>query len=139
MKPDPLTEGRRWFEQAEHDLAAARLLAENGHFNLACFHCQQSAEKALKGYLLARGAHDLRSHSVAALSGDAATFDPGFRDIKKRAALLDKHYIPTRYPNGLPGGLPSEAYGAEDSDTALKTATEVLGFVRVRLDTPRRQ
>jgi HEPN domain-containing protein len=35
------------------------------------------------------------------------------------AARLDRHYIPTRYPNGLPGGSPFQSYSAGDLASAL--------------------
>lgn len=43
---------RRWLEQAQDDLHWADHLAGEGAYNIACFLCQQSAEKALKALLL---------------------------------------------------------------------------------------
>jgi HEPN domain-containing protein len=42
------------------------------------------------------------------------------------ARVLDKYYIPTRYPNGLPGGIPSQAYTADDARQAIAAAVRVL-------------
>jgi HEPN domain-containing protein len=36
----------------------------------------------------------------------------------------------TRYPDGLPDIIPSEAFGKEDSDTAIGIATDILGLVQ---------
>jgi HEPN domain-containing protein len=38
---------------------------------------------------------------------------------------LDRFYIPTRYPNGVPEGTPRENYTAGDSEFALRIARMV--------------
>jgi len=50
-----LGEARRWLGQALHDRDAARLNRDHGFHEHACFVAQQSAEKALKAFLYARG------------------------------------------------------------------------------------
>jgi HEPN domain-containing protein len=129
MKNDDLAEARRWLLQSKRDLDDARYSADGERYNLACFLAQQAAEKSLKAFLFSRGAESVRGHSVAELCTDAADFDPAFFDIKVRAATLDKYYIPTRYPNGLPGGIPADAFAKEDADQALKTAAFVIAKV----------
>jgi len=44
---------RRWLVKAWHDLAAARKLAggPDAYLDVAIYHCQQAAEKALKAFL----------------------------------------------------------------------------------------
>ncbi|RJQ11136.1 MAG: HEPN domain-containing protein [Bacillota bacterium] len=137
MKPDAAGEGERWFAQAERDAEAARLLSENGHHNLACFHCQQAVEKALKSFLYSRGARDIRGHAAGELCDAAATLDPSFKELRRAVVLADKYYIPTRYPNGLAdGGLPFEAYDAEDAAKAIRMAQAAIDFIRPRLAVP---
>jgi HEPN domain-containing protein len=126
MKNDERVEAHRWLSQSKRDLDDARYNAEGGRYNLACFLAQQAAEKALKAFLFSKGAESVRGHSVAELCTDAADFDAEFLEIKKRAAPLDKYYIPTRYPNGLPGGIPADAFAREDAEYALKTAAFVI-------------
>lgn len=41
--------------------------------------------------------------------------------------------MPTRYPNSLPGGIPSEAFGRADATRALEMTSEVLAAVKRRL------
>lgn len=50
----PHLEARRWFQEAQADLAVVRTLRGAGHHAAACFHSQQAAEKALKALLYAR-------------------------------------------------------------------------------------
>jgi HEPN domain-containing protein len=133
MQPDPRKEAERWLEQAVHDLADARYNMDGGKHNLACFVAQQAAEKALKAYLIRQGDEEPWGHSVADLCRDASEMDSSFLELRATVAPLDKFYIPTRYPNGLPGGIPSEAFSREDAVSAIDLASRVLEHVRDRL------
>jgi HEPN domain-containing protein len=126
----------RWLKQAGYDLADAEFAANAGRHALACFLCHQTAEKAVTGYLLARGAERVWGHALADLCEDAMAVDRSFDLVKSLAGLLDKHYLGARYPSALPGGVPAEAFDAQDSGRALVIAREVLRFVRERLADP---
>lgn len=39
--------------------------------------------------------------------------DKDFNLLRKEISTLDKYYIPTRYQNGLPGGIPAEVFKKE--------------------------
>jgi HEPN domain-containing protein len=123
-------EADRWLRQAAEDLDTAQRLADIGKHYAACFFAQQAAEKAVKASLYGRGAEMVRGHSVADLLAALTAVAPSFEVLRKRAAPLDAYYIPTRYPNGLAGGLPFEAYGPNQSADALAMADEVLAAVR---------
>lgn len=133
MTEAPRDEARRWLRQAERDLDDAEFAAGGNRFHLACFLAQQSAEKALKAFLFSRGAERVWGHSVAELCRDAAAFDGGFAELGKTAGSLDKYYIPTRYPNGLPGGIPSEAFIEADARSALEILRRVIGTVAEKM------
>jgi HEPN domain-containing protein len=49
--------------------------------------------------------------------------------LREKAAFLDRFYIPTRYPNGLPGGIPFESFNGNDSTAAIDAAEEIIDFV----------
>ena len=129
-------DANRWLKQAEHDLADAELVAEHGRHALACFLGHQTAEKAVTGYLLARGAERVWGHALADLCEDAMAVDRSFDLVKSLAGLLDKHSLGARYPSALPSGVPAEAFDRQDSERALEIAREVLRFVRERLANP---
>ncbi|MGE5577913.1 MAG: HEPN domain-containing protein [Syntrophothermus sp.] len=133
MKREHSKEGQRWFEQARRDLDDANFVRNGGRYNLACFLAQQAAEKALKAFLYNQGAEQVWGHSVIELCTDASDFDPAFSKIKSDGAALDKYYIPTRYPDGLPGGIPANAYQKDDADLAIEKATKIISFVEERL------
>ena len=126
-------ESRRWWRQAERDLDDARYAFDGQRYNLTCFLTQQSAEKALKAYLYTQEAKLVRGCSVRELCTAATRFDTAFEEMGREVAPLDQYYIPTRYPNGLPGGVPFEAYNVEDGQRALRLARQVLDAVRERL------
>ncbi len=132
MKLEPVVEGRRWLFQGEQDLNDAEFNLSGRRYNVACFLAQQSAEKALKAYLFSKGAEEVWGHSVAELCKDAQTFDPGFKQLETIAGPLDKYYIATRYPNVLPGGIPSKAFDENDAKNAIRLAKEVIDFVKTR-------
>lgn len=50
-----------------------------------------------------------------------------------QALALDKVYIPTRYPDALPGLTPKEAYTEEEAKKALEDVQTILKAVEVRL------
>ncbi len=127
---DPKAEGTRWFEQATRDLRAAETIYKNELWWIVCFQAQQAAEKAIKAYLYASGERVVLGHSVSDLAAEAARTNPGFESLTRAGAELDRFYLPTRYPNGLPGGIPATAYVKEDADQALRLATTILEFVR---------
>ncbi len=129
MPLDPRREFERWLEQAYSDLDDAEFNTEGKRYHLACFLAQQAAEKALKAYLFLQGCQVVWGHSVAELVDDAGRYDPTFRRLRDKGAFLDRFYIPTRYPNGLPGGIPRDAFTPKDAHEALSTAREIADFV----------
>lgn len=129
MRPDPREEGRRWVDQALRDLDDARFARDGGRYSLACFLSQQAAEKALKGFLYLREEEYARGDSVAELCDRAAEHAAAFAELRPRVAGLDLFYIPTRYPNGLPGGLPADAFDRDEADRAIDRADQVLRTV----------
>jgi len=108
--------------QARADIDAAVHLVAGRHFNVACFLAQQAAEKALKGYLFYRGAAEVWGHSAAELCETCAEIEPAFGELVGPVSLLDKYYIPTRYPNGLPGGIPKDAFDKVEAERAVDIA-----------------
>ncbi|MCX8067400.1 MAG: HEPN domain-containing protein [Anaerolineae bacterium] len=133
MRRSPLEEGHRWLQQAYEDLRWARHLQEEGAFYLACFLAQQVAEKALKAFLYAQGEEVVLGHSVRRLAEEVAARNPHFAGMAARWGILDTYYIPTRYPNGLPDGIPAQVYTARVAEEAVALAQEVVETVAKHL------
>jgi HEPN domain-containing protein len=130
MPNDLLASAIRWFRQAEEDLKAAENLRRLGTHYAACFFAQQAAEKALKAALLASGQLPDRTHAVLALARELEQASPVFAGIAAKVGFLDQYYVPTRYPDALPGGVPADLYGEADSQRAIAGASLALDSVR---------
>jgi HEPN domain-containing protein len=118
-----------WFRQAEADLTHARHALEDGHYEWACFAAQQAAEKALKAVHGARG-QDAWGHSVTELL-EALSPDRAIDEVMlDRGRALDKLYVPTRYPNGLPAGAPTDYYTRAEAERAIGDAKAIIEWGR---------
>ena len=120
------TEARRWLRQAENDLSAPELMFREGFFAQACFMAHQVAEKALKGLAYYRDDRFVTGHWLLNL---VSTLEPSYPSVSvfhSLARTLDRYYIPTRYPNALPGSVPFEVYERDDADAAVSGAGQVV-------------
>jgi HEPN domain-containing protein len=126
-------EWERWRAAAESSLAAARLLRDHDHHHHACLHAEQAAQQALKGLLHGVGVgagRQARGHDLVTLGERAATEagTPLDADLDEALSRLTRHYLPSRYPDALPGGTPAAAYHRSDADEAMRDAEAVLAF-----------
>ena len=126
-----MSEGaERWLVFANEDLRMAELALEDGIYNQTCFHSQQCVEKSLKGALAHhQSAAPPRTHSIADLL--RLLPEEWFKDI--RASLLetmDDYYLPTRYPDALPGTLPEGLPGKTEADEAIVLARQTLAAAK---------
>lgn len=114
----------RWIQFAREDLRMAELALEEEIFNQACFHSQQSAEKSLKGLISHQKKTPPRTHLMSDL---LRLLNPNpFAAIRVEILLLDRFYIPTRYPDALPGSLAEGMPDKNDAIGAIATAHELL-------------
>jgi HEPN domain-containing protein len=116
-----------WLAQAQRDLNHAIDASEDGHFEWACFSAQQGAEKAVKAVYLHRHGEGW-GHSVLKLLEGLADQMEIPEALFDAARTLDKHYIPTRYPNGFDQGFPGDYYTAREAREAIDHARQVIEF-----------
>ena len=135
---NPDAESKRWLEQAQYDLKTSQWNVKGELFAPACFWAQQAAEKAAKAYLYSRGERLITGHSVAELLEKCKAHDEEFDSLITIGAFLDRFYIPTRYPNSLPSGIPAHAYRQKDASEAIKLAQKILQFVSERITESKR-
>lgn len=121
---------RDWFRQGEADLKHAKHSLAAEHYEWACFAAQQAAEKCVKAAHQRLG-HEAWGHSVTEL---LEALGQNVVDVSKSlldcARSLDKLYIPTRYPNGLPAGAPADYYTRSEAERAINDAEEVIELCR---------
>jgi len=127
-------EARRWWRQARRDLESADINAEHARHEVACFLCQQAAEKALKAFLYAQGESPVLGHSLLELSQRAGAYDPALVALRDAAKILDAYYIASRYPNGLTDDVaPLDFFDSTDADRARTACRNILATVEPRL------
>jgi HEPN domain-containing protein len=126
-------EVQNWVDYAHEDLRMAELALKDKIYNQVCFHSQQCVEKILKGLIEFKGQIHPQTHKLA----DLFSYLPEnpFEDMRDNILLLDRFYIPTRYPDALPGrvreGLPKERDAEEAIEVAraiFERARKVMGF-----------
>ena len=118
-----------WLRQAEADLRHARRALVEGAHEWACFAAQQAAEKAAKAAHTAIG-QEPWGHVVTELLDALRSRAPDIDDaLLDRARALDKLYIPTRYPNGLPEGIPADVFNREAAESAVALADDAVHWV----------
>jgi HEPN domain-containing protein len=91
------------------------------------FHCQQAAEKALKGFLTWHQVPFRKTHNLEEVGEQCLRLDPTLKDLIDRAAPLTEYAWKFRYP-GEPG-----APTAEETQEAFSTVREVYAAVLGRL------
>jgi HEPN domain-containing protein len=92
-----------WFRHAENDYKVAEHLLLEFHpvqIEIICFHCQQAAEKWLKGYLVYMGTAEIpKTHELNKLRYACADFDPRFEEIAAECDFLTQFGVTPRYPD----------------------------------------
>jgi len=129
-----LEEGLRWFDQARADFKTAKDCLVDKNYYASAFFSQQSAEKALKGYLYAKGFRALITHSVTELLEECSKHEKIFKKFIDQGKELDRHYIGSRYPNFYPRGPAYKYYTEEIAKRCVNYAElmfkEVEKFLR---------
>ena len=115
-----------WLTKAASDLKSARLLgmAEEAPLDTAIYHCQQTAEKAVKAFLVSRGVTPDKTHDVRKLTLQASNFEPRFNEFIERAAVLTPYAWEFRYPDDLAETYPT----TEEFDVAVQHAQAIYEF-----------
>ena len=112
----------------------AELAMQEALHNQVCFHSQQSVEKAIKGLIAHLGKTTPRSHRIVDLVG---LLDPNpLGELSLAAQLMDRFYIPTRYPDAIPGTLSEGLPNAADAQESLVIARQVLAKIKTALSSP---
>jgi len=106
-----VADSRGWLSRAASDLS----------------HCQQAAEKALKGFLTWHDRPFRKTHSLEELGEACLEVDPGLGALIDQAVPLTEYAWRFRYP-----GEP-EAPSRQEAEEALGTAKEVYAAITSRL------
>lgn len=92
---------RWWIDLAKEDLDSARKLASppDPQPRTTVYHCQQAAEKALKGLLAKHDLPEIRTHDLKNLVDTLGEHEPSLLPLAGMAAALSGYATEYRYPN----------------------------------------
>ncbi len=98
--PSPGASARAWFDKAGEDLGAAEVLlqADPPRREAAAFHCQQAAEKYLKGFLAQHGEDPPRTHDLTHLLHRCSAYEEGLWALYGAVRQLYPYAVDVRYP-----------------------------------------
>jgi HEPN domain-containing protein len=114
---------QEWIKQSKDELDMAVYLLQGGFFKGACYHAQQSIEKAIKAVLLNKGWELEKIHSIERLVAISKDYRIRLKLSDKEIVFIDSIYR-GRYPAEaglLPLGEPSKA----DAEKAVTLAKRV--------------
>ncbi len=120
---------REWLDMAEMDLKAAEYLLgmRPVPVEIICYHCEQAAEKLLKGSLIHFDVVPPKTHDLIQLCKLCCNIDMGFEALIDACVELTPYGVQVRYPSNLE---------LDESDTrcALRQCRIIHGFVQPLLD-----
>ena len=88
-----------WFSIADNDFDSAMLLNESvrRHYEIICYHCSQSVEKYLKGYLIYNDIIPQKTHDLLFLNNLCMGIDRDFGNIIVECGFLNRFAKDIRY------------------------------------------
>jgi len=91
---------KEWLDFAGKDISSAKYLLDMRPIPLEiiCYHCEQAAEKVLKGYLIHHDVEPPKTHDLRLLCKMCAEFDRSFDEISQSCVNLTAYGVQTRYP-----------------------------------------
>lgn len=119
---------KEWVKIAEEDLATAKFLKnmQPTPLEIICYHCQQSAEKFLKGFLALKEEEIAKTHDLITLNKICCKYDDKFKDISEDCLMLTDYSVNVRYPFRL-------EITPDDVNIAIEKAQKIKKFVLDRI------
>jgi HEPN domain-containing protein len=116
---------KNWLIKSQHDLLAAQKLSGEPEIyaDVAIYHCQQSAEKALKGFLIWHDQTFPRTHDVRLLLQLAMAINPVLQQQQDASEILTPYATEFRYPSDVMQPTAAEL------QEALEKAAGLFGLV----------
>ena len=118
---------QRWFQKAENDLLNVEnnLRAPRYPADTVCFHCQQAAEKYMKGFLAWHKVPFVKAHDLLELLKQVMQITNTAEELSSSLLVLDQYAVQIRYPQEY-----EEMPGAEEVRAAVTAAHTVRTWIR---------
>lgn len=119
---------KEWLAYAKRDLDSANFLLSMKPIPLEiiCYHCQQSAEKAVKAFMVENRIEVIKTHDLRLLRKTCSEISD-FSEIENECALLTPYASQNRYPFGME---------VEEGDMriALTAAQKIWDFIQKKFN-----
>ncbi|KKP24373.1 MAG: HEPN-type nucleotidyltransferase, antibiotic resistance related protein [candidate division TM6 bacterium GW2011_GWF2_28_16] len=125
-----MQEHEKWLRIAKEDLLAAKALIKIELYGSVSFHCQQSAEKSLKGYLAFKKQEIIKTHDLLKLLELCMVIDRSFETQLLVVNYLNPFSTKFRYPS---------EYDIPDLETVkntIKYTEKILNFSLKKINEP---
>lgn len=121
---DKITVSKEWFKYAERDLESARFLMKMHPvpIEIIWYHCEQSVEKYLKGYLILKQDNVEKTHDLGLLNKRCLLIEPAFCEIENECLELIPYGVQVRYPYEL-------EVNEQDMKSAIACAEKIQKFI----------
>ena len=118
-----------WLNFAKEDLDTAKaLLTGNFLFNRSiCYHCQQSAEKDLKAYIIYLDLPLNKTHNQIKLVDQISELDKEITHLQQAVEVLTDYIVTTRYPDD------SDLIADEESKLPFKESEKINNYIRSKI------
>lgn len=116
---------KEWFSNANEDLRVAQALWSLGpekYLKTIPYHCQQVAEKSIKGYLAYKNIKFPKIHDIEILVQLIGSMPPELSQLLQEAGDLTDYAVAFRYPDA---SLKNDAT-VKDSEEAIILAKKVF-------------
>lgn len=125
---DKISIVNEWIDFANQDIHSAKYLLgmRPVPMEIICYHCEQAAEKVLKGYLIHQDIEPPRTHDLRLLCKMCAEIDNAFDEISQSCVNLTSYGVQPRYPFEI------EILDT-DMQTAIVDADHVMDFTVQKL------
>lgn len=110
-----------WQQKAENDLKVVHkeLSSSDPVTDVACFHCQQAAEKYLKSFLISRGVEPRKTHLLGELLIACLKLNTEF-SVLQDTLFLSEYAVEIRYPDEFYIPTVEECHKAEAAALRVK-------------------
>ena len=118
-----------WLNFAKEDLETAKTLLNSEYlFNRSiCYHCQQSAEKDLKAYIIYLDLPLNKTHNLIKLVDQISELDKEITHLQKAVEVLTDYIVTARYPDD------SELITDEESKLAFNESEKINNYIKTKI------
>ena len=119
---------KEWFKMAELDFDSAKFLVamKPRPIEIICYHCQQSAEKYLKGFIAYNGGIIPKTHDLQILNKECCYLHEGLKIIQDECIDLTDYGVQVRYPFHMELNEHDAKAGVKNAENIRKQILRVI-------------